>query len=232
MDNVSWVKKRKQVIKLALAVLGAVCLFLGFATHTMGKRKRVNIEARKLFDNWVSVSGQKGADQTMALKQLNKLLKKHPYLQKNYDSQIAQSLITAGNSFGLDLFAKRATNHIENPLLKTYSLASCDIASNNMAQALERSLQLKTDLTDSFNSGSELDLLSQHMHLFNLYRIAVLFEVLGDKEKSIDHYLALKKELDNGRKDLVLRKGVDSFVHAFNQNEFSFDDYLRLKLAN
>ena len=228
------IKAYAKQIKLTSLGLLVACVALALGVRHMQKTKRVNIEARKLYDAWSTLSSHD--QKAQAYTKLSLFLSRYPHLQKNYDIRVTQQLMVEGHYEFADNLANRGVSHLKNAHLKNYSEIACLIAGGNKEEALSRALCLSERLKAEINlvegRPTHEELLCHNAYLFNLYQIALLQEQTGESEQARQVFLELKSALAQGRSaHPLLAKGVEDFITCFTLQAFSFEDYLSLKLT-
>lgn len=236
MNEMKSIKAYAKQIKLAALGLLVACFALALGVRHMQKTKRVNIEARKLYDSWASLSTKDQKDQAQAYAELSHFLSRYPHLQKNYDIRVTQKLMVAGHYELADKLAKRGVAHLKNAHLKNYSEIACLIAQGKEQEALSQAQSLnevlKAEMKLVEGRPSHEALLCQKAYFFNLYQVALLQEQKGENERAKEVFLELQEALVQGRSaHPLLAKGVEDFIACFTQKAFSFEDYLILKLT-
>ncbi len=141
------------------------------------------INAANLYDQ--VIAGKDAASKTEAINQLLPILQRQPELKAEYQGDLAQALLERGAvdqalPLANETIARVSADQIESYL--SYASSSLLIEQKKYKEALDQSLQLKAQLKDN-------DLLNA----FNLVRIALLQQELGDKEGELQAWQEWKR---------------------------------------
>lgn len=131
-----------------------------------------------------------------ALEQLSALLKKHPELLPKYEGGLAQTLLLRGNlplaaTYAQGIFKRTETDHLE--LFNQYSQTSLLIGEKKWDASLKQAQALKAQMEKSPIQDAEVREFRQTLYLFNLIRIALLQQALGQTAQEIKTWTAFKE---------------------------------------
>ena len=214
---------------------------LGLAAVTMisvrfGKRKQRNeadyVAATHAFQKWDQVLDTENE----GLKDLEKMLKKHPELSARYEAQIGQNLLAAYSPEQAKPYVESTLKRTAQPYYSSYAQTSVTVSSGEYAQALEEALKLKEEMLadeafwekagESKNYGSAL-------FAFNLMRIAALHGELGNQRDELNAWKELKRyggwDAAASGNEKIGKEGFKQLLTHFTVQESSLLDYIEAR---
>lgn len=218
---VNWKKIGVYVVPAAL-IIGVLVSKLG-AKKTQSEKDFVTATAA--FTKWSQILDQNGAE----LAQLEKIVKKHPELRAQYDAPVGQSLLAAIAPQEASPFIERTLQRTNQPYYSDYSKTSLKISHGSYQEALQESLSLKEKMLSDGEYWDKLDE-SSSLFAFNLMRIAVLSQQLGEKEKELSAWQEIKSYSDPIKKDdKIGQAGFKQLLTHFTVQETTLLDYIKTR---
>lgn len=191
---VEWLSSNKQTI---LWIFGGLLALLILAyrlvvSHTESSESDF-FRAQTAFAEFQQ-EGIQPKDQTAAaatLEELDALMKRHPELKPKYEGSLAQTLLISGQAaqavpYAEDIFNRTKPDHLK--LYQDYSKTSLLIAQGKDGEALTQALLLKKTIDEDANQTSDSTL-----YIFNLIRLAMLHQQLGQKEEELKMWEQIQK---------------------------------------
>lgn len=219
---IDWISSNKKII---IGVLVGLFLLL-IASYRYLSQKDVNAEinflkAETLFTQFQENNFSNPELAREKLKELDELFKKHPDLQVKYDGALAQSLLLSNqipqsSSFMKAIFNRVQPDHLE--FYQQYSQNSLIIGGGDFTKALQDAQELRKTIESSNSVGSY-----PILYLFNLIRIAVLQDQLGQKQEEIHVWKLIETHLASYPNDLVNQ--------AFKVGNTSLEKYMKTRKA-
>jgi len=228
---VQWISENG---RLLMWILGALIILVFFLYRTLGASSS-NAEGDYLyaekefiiFQNSVN-SKEDTKTRQAALDNLTAVLKKHPEIQAKYDGPIAQALINVGDIKEATVFADRtlARTSIENlPLYTDYAKTTLNISNHHYEEAFKQALNLKQQMLDAAAPAvnkADQKAFGDFLYAFNLLRIAMLSQQIGDK----GHELAAWQELQSLNPKT---ESLEAIKQVFQEGKTSLQDYIQTR---
>ncbi|MEX1013082.1 MAG: hypothetical protein WDZ27_05260 [Waddliaceae bacterium] len=149
--------------------------------------------------------------------EMTSLLNRNPELQSKYDATVAQMLIGIGNENQAVPIARRALKRSQDASLKDYhdfAEVTLLIEQGNIAESLQKSKELKQTLTARSN-----------LALYNVFRIAVLEQKLGNREEEQRAWQDLQTQLNENERP-------QDFIALFSDGDITLMDFIEERLKN
>lgn len=177
--TIHWIiQHRLHILLTLLGVVLAIILLFRVVTGEESQSESHYLNADKEFRLFMrpGISQEASAE---SLTKLKVILKQHPELHAKYDGLIAQTLINQGNiqeasEFAGLAIARTATEN--NPYYSEYAKTTLLIGQKNYKEALQQAEQLQQALLKAEVVPGET------LIAFNLLRVGMLQQQLGDKE--------------------------------------------------
>jgi len=237
-EYLQWIVKNG--FTLMTTVFGLIFLFIVVyksAFSTMLKSEYDFINAENAYTQMVGSTSKEQAQEN--LDKLKVILKKHPELQAKYDANVAQLLISQGDTSQALPFGTLAVQRteVENaPFYSEYAKTTLLIAEKNYEEALNQALIMKTKLLEhvadaqkTLTNPSNIDLL----FAFNLLRIGTLQGELSLKEEELKTWKEWKQYAALDKK-ILSETHIDGFVFQklmsnLQDGKASFLNYLEMR---
>lgn len=212
---VEWISEKRQVF-----LWGVVALFVGlllayrFFSWSDTHSENDFLRAQALFNQFQQSRQEDAQD----LKDLELIMSRHPELQAKFDGALAQTLMIEGNIPQAQAFAEltfRRTRPDQLGLYEGYSKTSLLIGEGQYEKALQQATQLKSRLEADENNYRDTAL-----YAFNLVRIAILHQQLGQKEAELQAWKAIENLSDTSQAALSLNE-------VFKSGQASLNQYIR-----
>lgn len=145
------------------------------------------------------------------LNQLEKVLSSRKELHAKYDGLIAQTLLIGGESEKAIPFAQSNFQRIEQDQVDVYldyARTTLLIEKGQMQEALNNALLLKEKLSQS----QELNL--DTLQLFNLLRIAILYQQLNEPSQELISWKALQDYPGKGKENFLKEFSIEQYLAA------------------
>ena len=182
--TIEWIIEKKKILLWGLSIF---VVFLILASRLLTWRS-LNAEsdffqAQNAFarfeKNQFELSENSEAESS--LKELTAIMERRPELKPKYQGPLAQGLlvhhqIPQAESFATDIFKRTEKENLD--LFRTYTKSSFLIGQGNFEEAIKTSEELKHSLSQSNQEDSFLN-------IFNLIRIAFLYQETGQKDKEM-----------------------------------------------
>jgi predicted negative regulator of RcsB-dependent stress response len=190
---VAWISNNGRTL---LWILGAALVFFILYFRFTGGRAATEseyLQADTYFQQFSKGTNEKA--QNEAYQKLASILKSHPELQAKYDGQLAQTFLNRNQlPIALD-YANRTLNRTASDRLipfADYARTSLLMADKKYGEALAKATALKQQLlTNSAEPGT------QTLYLFNLIRIAMIHQQLGQKSEERKAWEEFKQAPDS-----------------------------------
>jgi hypothetical protein len=151
------------------------------------------------------------------LNELETIIRRHPELQAKYDGPIAQTLLIEGDIPKARVFADLTFNRTRPDhlaLFEEYAKTSLVIGEGKYSDALQQATQLKTKL-----ESGEANLIQSSLYAFNLVRLALLNQQLGQKDAELESWAAVQALGENSKAALAA-------IGIFNVGNASLNQYI------
>ena len=148
--------------------------------------------------------------QNEALSKLSALLTRYPDLQPKYDGLVAQTLLNRNEVKEALPFANRTlsrTGKDHLPFYADYAHATLSISQEKYDDALKQAQTLKEKMISHAKENGDEKEFGDALYLFNLLRIAMLNQQLGNKEEELRAWQEFKQSA-------VQRQGEGYFVQS------------------
>ena len=150
--------------------------------------------------------------------QLETILKRHPELHAKYDGQLVQTLIIGqdiekAHSFAQSIFQRTEQAHLD--FYQQYAETSLLINEGKYQEAVLRTQQLQEKLNHQQINVS----FGETLYLFNLIRLAMLYQQLNQPEEEWQAWETLQSYTISG-------EALRSFYHLFNEGQLSLQRYI------
>jgi len=202
-----------------------------------GNRERVEtdfVTASQVFSKWNGSQGIEG----QKLKDLVKVIKKHPELEREYDPAIAQALLTHHKVEGGESFFEKPLKRMGEGSIYYMKFAETSflMGQGHYHQALQQALKLKEIMvldTKFWEKANQTISYGSPLFAFNLFRIALLYQQVGNKKGELESLIELKalvkdKTIPNQMKHID-SKGFDMLLTHFSLQETSLVDYITFR---
>lgn len=183
---IQWVTDNRNTVIYAL--LAFVILIVGLSWTLTRKSRQVGIDTIKAENELIAFQTEifeSGALPQHTFDSLKSILAKTPQLEAKLDGPIAQALLTINQVDEAKPFAKRTLKRTETSKLAVYNEfghITLLISDKDYQNALDKSLKLQSQMT------KENPLLA-----FNLIRIGMLQQTLGNKEDEMKTWKEIKQ---------------------------------------
>lgn len=186
---VVWISHNGRTLLWILAALFAFFLIYFRMTGGRAATESEYMQADTYFQQLQK--GSTEAAQTDAYQKLAAILKKHPELQAKYDGQLAQIFLNKGdlptaNDYALRTLDRTASDHLT--VFADYSRTTLLLADKKYEESLAKALSLKQQL-----QSSPTDPALQTLYLFDLLRIAMIQQQLGQREAELKAWEELRQ---------------------------------------
>lgn len=202
--------------KKTLVYIVPAALLAGLLIAKVGARKgrleEEYVKATRAFVKWEEVLDHK--DESFA--SLESVVKKHPELQAHYDSMVGQNLLAAHATKEARPYIERTLKRTAQPLYDQYAQGSLMISERKYEEALKGAQELKGKLQGEDYAS---------LYAFNLMRIAVLSQQLGDQKGELEALREIKRGISNETE--VGHAGFQQLLSHFTVQETSLLDYIQ-----
>jgi hypothetical protein len=143
---------------------------------------------------------EKTSEDTADLNELEAIMRRHPELQAKFDGALAQTLIIDGDIPKAQVFADltfQRTRPDHLALYEDFAKTSLVIGAGQYDDALQQANQLKGKM-----EAYETDVVNSTLYAYNLVRIAVLNQQLGQQEAELQAWAAVQS-LSNDSKAAI-----------------------------
>lgn len=195
MDHpfIDWLIANKQVILWALIGLFATLLI----SYRYLSARSLHAESDFMQAEIVFQQIEQGTDPsatTSRLQELATFMSRYPELQAKYDGSLAQILLIQGRVAEAKAFAQSTFKRVRPDQLapyEEYAKTSLLIAEGLYTEALQHTLQLQAQLKEKPETASTT------LPLYNLVRLAFLYQQLGQKQEESAAWDALLKQTED-----------------------------------
>ncbi|GAB4186971.1 MAG: hypothetical protein Tsb0015_05240 [Simkaniaceae bacterium] len=201
---------KKQISYAAIALVIGLGIIVRIAYNKTGNPKDYAL-AQNYYSQWKETKNEK------AFQELLQILKRHPELYPKYDVLLGQKLIFGNNFTEAKPILRRTIQRTKKAAPKYYlfSQATEKILDNDLREALELSLQIKSQANED-----------SYLYGLNLMRIAHLYSQLEDKENEENAWKEVRLYLTSESDP----KGVKhSLREHFTQGKISLCDFISIK---
>lgn len=217
--------------KVGLYALPAA-LIVGVLVSKLGTKKTQSekdyVSATVAFTKWDQILDENGPELT----QLEKIVKKHPELQAQYDAPVGQNLLAAIAPNEATPFIERSLNRTKNLYYEDYSKDSLKISQGKYDEALQGALTLKEKMLSDSQYWEKLEDNSA-LFAFNLMRIAILSQQTGNKEEELSAWQEIKSYAGMSQNDpqgeKVGHAGFKQLFSHFSVQETTLLDYIKAR---
>jgi hypothetical protein len=214
--------------KVALYVV-PIALVAGTLVAKLGTKKAQSekdfIEGATVFTKWNKVLDQNGPE----LAQLENIMKKHPELCAEYDTLLGQSLIAIIAPKQAMTYVNRALKRTNPPYYQEYSQTSLKITQGSFEEALQEALSLKEKMLLDQQYWERLDQ-SSALYAFNLLRIALLSQKIGNEASELSAWQEIKSYNPSAKKDNKIGQlGFKQLFTHFTVQEITLLDYIKIR---
>lgn len=214
--------------KIGLYVI-PVALIIGVLVSKLGIRKAQSekdfVSATAAFTKWSQILDKNGEE----LAQLERMIKKHPELHAQYDAPVGQSLLAAIAPKEASPYIERALQRTKHPYYNEYSKTSLKISEGSYKEALQEALSLKEKMVADGEYWEKLEE-SSALFAFNLMRIAILSQQIGNKEEELSAWREIISYSSPTRKDdKIGQAGFKQLFTHFTVQETTLLDYIKAR---
>ncbi len=222
-----WVTKNSS--NIFYGVLTIIALL--FVLYRMGASDQVKAEndyftAAKDYQTFAS-SGDDAAnagDQQDALRNLEGILARRPELNSKYDALIVQELLIQGDAqkaqpLAMQTFKRTEKNNL--PLYQDFAKITLLISSGDYKAALEKSKVLKQNI-----DSSKPETVGHTLIAYNLLRIPLLEEMLGNDQEAINAWKEIKSYLYAENENPKLLDTRTIFDNLFAEGSVSLKNFI------
>jgi len=202
-------------------VLPSLFIMSAFLLKLEGWRQGVHAErdyvtAKKAFLRWDQLPPEEGKEDFLIL---HKLLKKHPELHAYYDASIGQNFLALNNVQEATFYVEQTLKRTKQSYYSDYAQTSLMISRGEYGAALKRAQKLKNMLLENENH-----LINNAIFAFNLMRIAILCQELGENAEELEAWKEIKfySNCEGSRPNT----GFDQLLRHFTVQEISLLDYI------
>ena len=172
---IEWMSKNGKAVGYTILIFLAIFfLIFRFSTGKQGKAEKDYFNAANEYAAFQNTGNPE------VLAKLSAILDRRPELHAQYDGLIAQKLLNLGQISDASEYAQKSFKRIsvDNlPLYQKFAATSLTISDKKYPEALEQALALKQSLKDQAADN--------YLISFNLLRIAMLYEKLGQKPEEL-----------------------------------------------
>lgn len=215
---------KKLLVYIVPAALLAGLLITKVGTHK-GRSEGEYITATHAFVKWDQILDQ-GAEEFASLQMV---MKKHPELHAHYDALIGQNLLSTHSPKEAEPYIERTLKRTDQPYYSDYARTSLLISEAKYEEARQSASLLKQQMADDasfWENGKD----NSALFAFNLLRIAILSEQLGDLEGEQSAWKELKRyggwEKGTEADEKIGHAGFKQLLSHFTVQETSLLDYI------
>jgi hypothetical protein len=236
---VKWTSENGRQLLWVFAALLLVVYLLYRMTGSSLSTKDDYLNAEKqfsIFQNSVN-SKEESKERQAALDLLAALLKKHPEIQAKYDGLIAQSLINIGEVKEATFFADRTLERtkIDNlSFFAEYAKTTLEINHRHENEALKQALNLKQQLLDASAKTTNNQNYLTLLYSFNLLRIAILSQQIGDKGHELaawQEFKTVNANTNGNSLTLMTKQSFEAVKKVFQEGKTTLADYITIREA-
>lgn len=174
------------------------------------------LAAQRYYQKFVAASA---SDENQYLSDLQKIIDKHPELAPKYNALIAQNLLIYQQPQEAQKYLNENKAYIseeEQTPYHSYAETSILMSENNNQEALTKAMQINDQLANNPNPQYYNSLFA-----FNLLRIALLNQVLDNKDAELQTWSTIKQYLSSEKET-----AFQQMKAVFSKNNVSLDDYI------
>lgn len=220
-DLVEWLSKNGKSVFYLLIGLAALffLIYTMSARHSNGDEKDY-LQASKEFIlfNQGNQAGSLSSPQE-AEKQLNALLAKHPELHAVYDGPIAQILLDRHDVDQAKPYIEatfRRTQSDQLPFYSDFATTSLMISEQHYKPALDRAQNLQKKMVSQLQDlSSDERSFGESLFAFNLLRIAMLQQQLGDRQGEMQAWQEWKSYAGMDKGDKLVSSKINPQIFHF-----------------
>lgn len=228
-----WISGHSKLILISFLTLIALSFCIYLVQSSLGGGSRLGrLETERAFQSWISSDSSGAAE----WKELEKPLHRYPDLEAKFGAQIAQKLLAMGDIKKGEAYAKAVLKRaadLNTPFYSAFSNNTLAIASGKYREALAASEALKIQMLqdDAFWEGRDKIVRSgAALYAYNLLRIAMLYQRLGEKEAELQAWEELVQNA-GWRGAPINPKTYDpeayqALLENFTQGDLSLLDYI------
>jgi|LakMenE01Jun11ns_1017448.scaffolds.fasta_scaffold9915940_1 hypothetical protein len=231
--TVQWISQNgKMLLWIFLALLAAILLLYRLIWGGSQSTENDYLAANRDFSTFETASDPK--TQAEALDQLIGLLKRHPNLQSKFDGLAAQTLLNRDAVTQAIPFAERTLtrvrlNHL--PFYHDYASTTLLISEKKYAEALKQAQALQSKLIEGSKEKAESKEFGDVLYVFNLLRVAMLQQQLGNKTEELKTWNEFKQAavLNNEKGYFVQPDLFETILNQLQDGKSSIMNYIEAR---
>ena len=212
---------KRKIHSYVAFTLGLSILLITYLTSSPGAEEVSH--AKQAFENW-----KKAPLDANLKKEMGKSLKRVAGLERAKESEIVQTLISAGEGESADLLARPSIERLrkEAPFHASYAESTLLIEKKEFQKALEASVALKAEMDREANALKGKNLRGGcTLYACNLLRIALLQKQVGNAPGELSAWEELKGLLAL-QEDSVAAQLLEANFKNGGKGDFSLSDFI------
>lgn len=226
-------KNGKTVLYGVISAIALLLIVYNFSDRSSIKAEQSYLQAANNF----SLFMRSNPAQTLeSLEKVKADIIAHPELHAAYDAAIAQTLLNRNFVSESMPFAESTLTRIQNeelPFYTDFAKTTLTIAQEQFRQALDQSLALQTQMVELLKNEVQRPSFGMELFAFNLIRIAMLYQKLGDSEAELRTWGELKQYAGlSHRSSDLLKIDVQPFhfiIQKMAVGTLSLPDYISFR---